>query len=87
MDFNFGKKTNKGLSVLFKNDQYHVYIPSYINIDSNKLNNWINELEGSINLKKNDFKNLDFKNLFTEIIFPASLKPSDIYFSFYHFIE
>lgn len=82
MDFNFGKKTNKGLSVLFKNDQYHVYIPSYINIDSNKLNNWINELEGSINLKKNDFK-----NLFTEIIFPASLKPSDIYFSFYHFIE
>ena len=76
MDFNFGEKGERGVSILMEEDRYRVYFPNYLynQISMTKLSNWIRELDGEMDLKGN-------------IFIPLRIKPSDIYYTYYHFIE
>ncbi len=76
MDFSFGEKLNIGVSVVIENNCYKIYLPKYLynQISMIKLINWVNQLNGEMDFKGN-------------ITLPLSVKPSDIYSSYYHFIE
>jgi hypothetical protein len=76
MNFYFGEKSNQGVSVLYDEKCYKIYIPEYLKsqISFLKISNWVKELGGEMQT-----------NL--EIFVPLKLRPSDIYYSYYHFVE
>ena len=76
MDFYFGQKSTNGISVIMRDSAYYISVPEYLlkSINSFKFSNWIRELKGTLNDNG-------------EVVTSLSLKPSDIYYSYYHFIE
>ena len=76
MDFSFGKKEDRGISVVIENSSTYIYIPDYIlfQVNNIKLKNWTHEIKGTFISKG-------------KILISNDILPSDIYYSYYHFIE
>lgn len=75
MDFFFDEFSNNGISIIKSDNCYEIFIPEYVKsqLCNTKINNWIKELEGVINENK--------------ILIPLKIKASEIYRTFYHFVE
>lgn len=77
MDFYYGTKREKGISILVNELYYNVYIPDYVYEQTSvvKISNWVKEIKGEF-ITKNEI-----------IIKKTDIQPSIIYEAFYHFIE
>jgi hypothetical protein len=76
MDFCFGEMSNSCISIMPYDSYNMIYLPDFLlnRISVIKLANWVKEIKGEM-------------RSINSIIIPRDISVSDIYSTYYHFIE